>query len=175
MGSANLGTEPLRPFGESGRTIHTPGYPAVTGTRSTDVAVAWGAKAVEKLYVPLNLLSCYSPADPALFPPIPMFRRVELRLFGRRLARLALPGPQVARTLRASAGLWRANLRRAAEPATYWNLAVFLGIGRVRSRAERPVAGPLPRPSPASARPTPRTRTAQTRTAQTRTAQTRTA
>ena len=81
-----------------------------------------------------------SPADPALFPKIPIFLPREVRFAGHVVAIVAWPGPLLRRSLRESLWLLRANLARLFERVTWWNLLVFLGFGLgrvVRTGAER--------------------------------------
>ncbi len=134
--SDGLASDPLRRY-DAGSTVRiaTPGYREQLGSAAFEHVLPWAARLIEKLYTPLNLACSTSPADPALFPKIPIFAPHTLRLGGRVLATVACPGPLLRRSLRESLALWRMNLMRLVEPVTWWNVRVFLGQGAARALA----------------------------------------
>ncbi|MFN7952126.1 MAG: DUF362 domain-containing protein [bacterium] len=139
--NAEVASDPLRRYDAGSPTrIATPGYRENLGVEWPERLLPWGARWVEKLYTPLNLACSTSPADPALFPKIPIFRQRTLRVGARVVAIVAWPGPLLTRSLRESLWLWRRNLARLVERIHWWNVRVHLGVGRRVGERERRAA-----------------------------------
>ena len=111
----------LEPYSDTGHVLHTVGYSNLIKTNLMNIIITCGAKAVEKLYLPLNLIGNYSPVDQNEFPKKPYWK-----LYGTERFCFALPSGYFLLLLKHTIGKLFRNLLLLPRKSTWRNIIFAL-------------------------------------------------